>query len=143
MSPRADCAAVERDPARVGGVRVFRGTRIPVAALFGNLRDGATIGQFPEWFPGIERWQVESVPDHEIGILTEGANRHPRLPPLPQTLTAAVRLPPRRHESAPHRSGCPERGGRTSSFSPPRSLRCPAYRFPKSAPKGPTAGGRP
>jgi len=28
------CAAVERDPQRVSGAWVFRGTRIPVAALF-------------------------------------------------------------------------------------------------------------
>lgn len=28
------CSAVERDPQRVSGAWVFRGTRIPVAALF-------------------------------------------------------------------------------------------------------------
>lgn len=28
------CSAVERDPQRISGVWVFRGTRVPVAALF-------------------------------------------------------------------------------------------------------------
>jgi len=31
------CPAVERDLERVSGTRVFRGTRVPVAALFENL----------------------------------------------------------------------------------------------------------
>ncbi len=55
--------AVERHPAKVSGVWLFRGTRVPVAALFENVKDGATIDQFLEWFPGVERWQVESVLD--------------------------------------------------------------------------------
>jgi uncharacterized protein (DUF433 family) len=32
-----------------------------VAALFENLRDGATIDEFLEWFPGVTRAQVEAV----------------------------------------------------------------------------------
>ena len=44
--------AVERDVDKVSGVWVFQGTRVPVAALFENLRDGATIEEFLEWFPG-------------------------------------------------------------------------------------------
>ncbi len=61
--------AVERDPNKVSGVWVFRGTRVPVAALFENLRDGATIEEFLEWFPGVERTQVEAILDHEIEML--------------------------------------------------------------------------
>jgi uncharacterized protein (DUF433 family) len=49
------CAAVERSPARVSGAWVFRGTRVPVKALFENLEDGATLDQFLEWFPGVTR----------------------------------------------------------------------------------------
>ena len=74
MSPWTDCAAVERDPGKVSGTWVFRGTRIPVAALFENLRDGATVEQFLEWFPGVERWHVESVLDHETRVLAERAS---------------------------------------------------------------------
>ena len=59
------CPAIERDPDKVSGAWVFCGTRVPVAALFENLKDGATVEQFLEWFPGVERWQAESVLDHE------------------------------------------------------------------------------
>ena len=65
MTRWTTCSAVKRDPEKVSGAWVFCGTRVPVAALFENLRDGATIEQFLEWFPGVERWQVESVLDHE------------------------------------------------------------------------------
>lgn len=62
--------AVERDPGKVSGAWVFRGTRVPVSALFENLRDGATIEQFLEWFPGVKRAQVEAVLDYEIKMLS-------------------------------------------------------------------------
>ena len=65
------CPAVERDPEKVSGAWVFSGTRVPVAALFENLRDGATIEQFLEWFPGVKRTQVESVLDHETRDLKD------------------------------------------------------------------------
>ncbi len=61
-----NCEAVERDPNRVSGAWVFRGTRVPVAALFENLRDGASIQEFLTWFPGIERSQVEAVLDAQV-----------------------------------------------------------------------------
>lgn len=41
--------AVERDPARLGGAWVFRDTHVPVATLFENLRDGATVNEFLAW----------------------------------------------------------------------------------------------
>ena len=63
--------AVERDPAKVSGAWVFRGTRVPVAALFENLKEGATVGEFLEWFPGVQRSQVESVLDHEAQAARE------------------------------------------------------------------------
>ncbi len=62
-------AAVERAPNILSGTWVFRNTRVPVAALFENLRDGATIDQFLEWFPGVTRAQVEAVLDYEAGTL--------------------------------------------------------------------------
>ncbi len=60
-----NCKAVERHPYRVSGAWVFRGTRVPVAALFENLRDGASIEEFLAWFPGVERSQVEAVLEAE------------------------------------------------------------------------------
>ena len=67
------CPAVERNPDKASGAWLFRGTRVPVASLFGNLGDGATAEQFPDWFPGVKRWQVESVPDHETRGLRDAA----------------------------------------------------------------------
>ncbi len=58
-------SVVERDPERMGGIWVFRGTRVPVSALFENLKDGASIGEFLEWFPSVKRSQVEAVLDSE------------------------------------------------------------------------------
>ena len=56
--------AVERTPDVVSGAWVFRGTRVPVAALFENLRDGATIDDFLASFPGVTREQVAAVLEH-------------------------------------------------------------------------------
>jgi uncharacterized protein (DUF433 family) len=58
------CPAVERDPAKVSGAWVFRGTRVPVSALFENLESGATAEQFVQWFPGVTRAQVDAVLAH-------------------------------------------------------------------------------
>jgi uncharacterized protein (DUF433 family) len=67
----SSCLAVERDPRRVSGAWVFRGTRVPVAALFENLEDGAQIAQFTEWFPGVTLDQVRAVLDHAARSLLE------------------------------------------------------------------------
>lgn len=58
------CSAVERESDRVSGAWVFRGTRVPVAALFENLEDGAPVGDFVEWFPGVTVEQVRAVLEH-------------------------------------------------------------------------------
>jgi uncharacterized protein (DUF433 family) len=58
------CSAVESDPSRMSGAWVFRGTRVPVAALFENLEDGASIQEFVQWFPGVSLEQVRAVLEH-------------------------------------------------------------------------------
>ncbi|HEV2695452.1 MAG TPA: DUF433 domain-containing protein [Verrucomicrobiae bacterium] len=63
------CPAVERIAEKVSGAWLFKDTRVPVAALFQNLEDGATVDNFLEWFPGVTREQIKSVLDHEF--LTE------------------------------------------------------------------------
>jgi uncharacterized protein (DUF433 family) len=55
------CAEVERHPEVVSGAWVFKGTRVPVKALFENLEDGARVDDLIEWFPGVGRRQVEAV----------------------------------------------------------------------------------
>ncbi len=57
----SSCSVVERDPERMSGAWVFRGTRVPVAALFENLEDGALVSEFVEWFPGVTIEQVRTV----------------------------------------------------------------------------------
>jgi uncharacterized protein (DUF433 family) len=58
------CPAVESDPLRVSGAWVFRGTRIPVAALFENLEDGVSLSEFVELFPGVTDQQARQVLEH-------------------------------------------------------------------------------
>ncbi|MCL2648982.1 MAG: DUF433 domain-containing protein [Phycisphaerales bacterium] len=67
----SQCSAVERQPGKVSGAWLFKGTRVPVKALFENLEDGARINEFIEWFPGVTRKQVESVLEHAQTSLVE------------------------------------------------------------------------
>ena len=69
------CPAVERVPGRVSGAWVFSGTRIPLFALYENLASGATIGEFVEWFPGVDEWQVRAVLEHEAKALRAAVAR--------------------------------------------------------------------
>jgi uncharacterized protein (DUF433 family) len=67
--PSEKLEAVETHRDKVSGALVFCGTRVPVAALFENLRDCATVDQFLEWFPGVSRAAVEAVLNHEVSRL--------------------------------------------------------------------------
>jgi uncharacterized protein (DUF433 family) len=49
------------DPEVVHGAVVFRGTRVPVDALFENLAGGTSLEQFLDDFPTVEREQAEAV----------------------------------------------------------------------------------
>lgn len=64
------CTLVERSSGKVSGAWVFRGTRVPVKALFENLEEGATVDQFLEWFPGVTRTQVLAVLEFAEASLT-------------------------------------------------------------------------
>ncbi len=59
-----DCDAVERTPEKVSGAWVFVDTRVPVAALFENLRAGVTVDEFLELFPGV-------TPEHAVSVLRQ------------------------------------------------------------------------
>lgn len=65
MSIWDSCPAVEQKPGRVSGAWVFTGTRVPLSALYENLATGATVDDFVEWFPAVERKQVRAVLEHE------------------------------------------------------------------------------
>lgn len=49
------------DPQRLGGRTCFRGTRVPVDALFENLEDGVSVNEFLDAFEGVTREQVVGV----------------------------------------------------------------------------------
>lgn len=65
-----ECSAVERVPGKVSGEWLFKGTRVPVRALFENLEDGARVDDFLQWFPGVTRAQVAEVLHHAERSLT-------------------------------------------------------------------------
>ncbi len=57
------CPAVESVPGKVSGAWVFKGTRMPVAAVFENLEDGLTIDEILGLYDGLTREQVQAVLD--------------------------------------------------------------------------------
>ena len=63
------CPAVERKPGKISGAWAFTGTRVPLYALFENLAEGATIDEFVEWFPGVDKQQVRAVLEHQAKVL--------------------------------------------------------------------------
>ena len=62
MSPLdwSQCPAVESVPGRLGGAWVFRGTRMPVSAVFENLEAGDSIVDIIEQFD-VTREQINAV----------------------------------------------------------------------------------
>ncbi len=60
----SSCTAVERNSERVSGAWVFKGTRVPVKALFENLEEDASVDDFLKWFPSVTREQVLTVLNH-------------------------------------------------------------------------------
>jgi len=57
----SQCPAVESVPGKVSGAWVLRGTRMPVTAIFENIKAGANIDDIMEWFDGLDREQVKAV----------------------------------------------------------------------------------
>jgi len=57
------CPAVESVPGKVSGAWVFRGTRMPVTAIFENLEDGMSIDDIVRLYDGLTREQVQAVLD--------------------------------------------------------------------------------
>lgn len=49
------------DPEIVSGAVVFKGTRVPVSALFENLAGGTSLEEFLDDFPTVDREQAEAV----------------------------------------------------------------------------------
>jgi uncharacterized protein (DUF433 family) len=52
---------ITSDPEILSGATVFRGTRVPVAALLDNLAAGLTLNEFLDNFPTVTREQAVQV----------------------------------------------------------------------------------
>ena len=50
-----------RDPEILGGLPIFRGTRVPIRNLFDYLKRGGTVEEFLEDFPTVSFEQVRQV----------------------------------------------------------------------------------
>ena len=74
----SSCTALERDPQRMSGVWLFRGTRVPVESLFQNLEDGADVAGFVRWFPGVTAEDVRTVLQHVARSLQVGVRERHR-----------------------------------------------------------------
>jgi uncharacterized protein (DUF433 family) len=59
----SQCPAVESVQGKLSGAWVFRGTRIPVAAVFENLEDGLSVAEIVHMFDGLTEEQVKAVLD--------------------------------------------------------------------------------
>jgi uncharacterized protein (DUF433 family) len=57
----SQCPAVESVPGKLSGAWVFRGTRVPVSAVFENLEDGLTINEIVQMFDGLSKVLVVTV----------------------------------------------------------------------------------
>lgn len=51
-------SVIVRDPSILGGVPVFRGTRVPIGNLFDCLERGYSIRQFVADFPTVSEAQI-------------------------------------------------------------------------------------
>jgi len=69
----SQCDAVESIPGKVSGTWVFRGTRMPVATVFENIKVGASIEDIMEWFD-LTREQIIAVLDFAARSLESPAH---------------------------------------------------------------------
>jgi uncharacterized protein (DUF433 family) len=71
MTTREEVIATS--PEVLGGVPVFRGTRVPVRGLLDYLAAGGTLTEFLEDFPSVSADQAQAVLDLASEALTAGA----------------------------------------------------------------------
>ena len=71
----SQCPAVESVAGKLSGAWVFRGTRMPVAAVFENLEDGLTVDEIVAMFDGLTREQVKAVLDFAAQSLAAPAQQ--------------------------------------------------------------------
>ncbi len=67
----SECDAVEQVPGKVSGALVFKGTRVPVSALFNNIGH-MNITEFTSQFP-VDKQQAQTVLEYISKLLDETA----------------------------------------------------------------------
>ena len=72
----SECSAVESVRGKVSGTWVFRGTRIPVAAVFENLEDGLSVTEIAGMFDGLSEEQIKAVLEFAAQSLSSPAREH-------------------------------------------------------------------
>ena len=65
-------SVVNIDPEILGGTPVFKGTRVPIVALFDHLKRGHSIDYFLEDFPSVSRQQVQTLLDEAQSVALAG-----------------------------------------------------------------------
>lgn len=71
MAATADI--IVKDPEILHGTPVFRGTRVPVKALFDALEAGETLEEFLEGFPTVSREMAVAALEHAHDLLTSNS----------------------------------------------------------------------
>lgn len=64
---------IVKDPEILGGTPVFRGTRVPLQALFDYLEGGETLEEFLEGYPTVSREMAISALEQARELLTARA----------------------------------------------------------------------
>lgn len=70
---RIESLPITVDPEILSGEPVFKGTRVPVAALLDNLAAGVSLDEFLENFPTVTREQAQQVLEFAKNAITEKA----------------------------------------------------------------------
>ncbi|HEX9775251.1 MAG TPA: DUF433 domain-containing protein [Actinomycetota bacterium] len=70
--PKSD-SVVHSHPGILGGTPVFKGTRVPVQALFDYVEAGDPLERFLDHFPSVTREQAVAALEEAAGLLGRAA----------------------------------------------------------------------
>jgi len=74
MASQASDSVVHSDPGILGGTPVFRGTRVPVQALFDYIEAGDPLERFLDHFPSVTREQAVAALEEAAGLIERAAS---------------------------------------------------------------------
>lgn len=74
MAKKDSKSVIHRDPSILGGTPVFRGTRVPVQALFDYVEAGDPLERFLDHFPTVTRDQAVAALEEAAGLLERAAS---------------------------------------------------------------------